>query len=270
MEFRSKLEDLMVAEELLFNATPGFGPYKRFLEDAIAHPAKMNTKLLSFLIENFTSPGETVLDPMCGSGSTGVVAALHGRNVVQVDIEEKFVKWAEEARAKVERQAVLSSKGKMQNICGDARKLSELLREVDIVLTSPPYAEVSHHSDDPKEIEHLRPGRTARVAGTAGNNENNIGQLSYVDAVVTSPPYSEAISKHAGGKCTLERVGVSTKTARSYDVIVTSPPYGEAQDGHGIAKEGYRGKKHSPTDLVGNRSYMPDKFESEQDRKSVV
>ena len=86
MEFRSKLEDLMVAEELLFNATPGFGPYKRFLEDAIAHPAKMNTKLLKFLIKNFTQQGDVILDPMCGSGSTGVVAALHGRNAVQVDI----------------------------------------------------------------------------------------------------------------------------------------------------------------------------------------
>jgi hypothetical protein len=48
------------------------------------------------------------------------------------------------------------------------------------------------------------------------------------------------------------------------DTIITSPPYGEAQDGHGIAKKGYQGKKHSPTDLVGNRSYMPNKFENEQ------
>jgi len=49
VEFRSKLEDLMPAEELIFEPTPGFGPYKRFLEHAIAHPAKMNTKLLKFL-----------------------------------------------------------------------------------------------------------------------------------------------------------------------------------------------------------------------------
>jgi len=62
----------------------------------------MNTRLLEFLIENFTNEGEVVLDPMCGSGSTGVVAALHGRNAIQVDIEEKFVRWADEAKRKLE------------------------------------------------------------------------------------------------------------------------------------------------------------------------
>jgi len=212
VEFHSHLEKVMQAEELRFKATPGFGQYKPFLEQALPHPAKANTKLLKFLIEHFTKEGDTILDPMCGSGSTGIVAAVHARNAVQIDIEEKFIKWAEEAKAKVERQAVFSKKGKITNVCGDARRLSELLKEVDVVLTSPPYA--------------------------------------------------ETISSQAGGKCTLERVGISTKTARNYDAIVTSPPYGEAQDGHGIAKEGYRGKKHSPTDLVGDRSYMPDKFES--------
>jgi len=34
VEFRSKLEDLMPAEELIFEPTLGFGPYKRFLEHA--------------------------------------------------------------------------------------------------------------------------------------------------------------------------------------------------------------------------------------------
>jgi len=176
--FRSKLEDILEAEELLFDPTPGFGRYKPFLESAIAHPAKMNTKLLEFLIDKFTRQGDTVLDPMCGSGSTGVVAALRGRHAVQVDIEKKFVDWAEEARRKVEAQATLTPKGRIQNICGDARKLSELLKNVD--------------------------------------------------------------------------------------VVVTSPPYGKAQTGSGIAKKGYQGSKHSPTDLVGKRSYMPDKFESEE------
>jgi len=178
VEFRSKLEDIMVTEELRFNPSPSFGQYKLFLEQAIPHPAKMNTKLLKFLIKQFTKEGDTVLDPMCGSGSTGVVASLLNRNAVQVDIEKKFVDWAEQAKRKVEAQATLTPKGSIRNICGDSRKLSEILQKVD--------------------------------------------------------------------------------------VIVTSPPYGEAQDGHGIAKEGYRGKKHSPTDLVGNRSYMPDKFESQQ------
>jgi len=57
MEFKSKLEEIMPAKELLFDPTPSFGKYKPFLEHAIAHPAKMNTELLTFLILEFTKPG---------------------------------------------------------------------------------------------------------------------------------------------------------------------------------------------------------------------
>jgi len=38
-EFRSRLEEILTAEELRFKPTPGFGRYKPFLEHAIAHPA---------------------------------------------------------------------------------------------------------------------------------------------------------------------------------------------------------------------------------------
>lgn len=46
--------------------------------------------MLEFLILNFTNEGDIILDPMAGSGSTGVVAALHNRNAIQIDIEPKF------------------------------------------------------------------------------------------------------------------------------------------------------------------------------------
>jgi len=241
VEFRSKLEDLMPAEELIFEPTPGFGPYKRFLEHAIAHPAKMNTKLLKFLIKNFTQQDDVILDPMCGSGSTGVVAALHGRNAVQVDIEKKFVDWAEEAKRKVEAQATLTAKGLIRNICGDSRKLSELLKEADVVVTSPPYSETIHkRADYSKRVERLE-GK--------GIDFQSLGKSVQLQD-------GEEYVKSEGNIANLPHGEISA--------IITRPPYGEAQDGHGIAKEGYRGDKHSPTDLVGKRSYMPDKFESEQ------
>ncbi|MEM2294156.1 MAG: DNA methyltransferase [Thermoproteota archaeon] len=89
-EFVSAVEKIMSAEELFFKPTPAFGKYRRFLEHAVAHPAKMNTELLEFLVKRFTRLGDTVLDPMAGSGSTGVVCALHGRNCVQVEVEPQF------------------------------------------------------------------------------------------------------------------------------------------------------------------------------------
>ena len=101
-EFHGKLEDLMTTEELFFDSTPGFGSfYKKYLSHAIAHPAKMNTKLLNFLIEQFTKEGDTVLDPMCGSGTTLVVAKRLGRNYIGIDINAEYVEMAKKRLSKI-------------------------------------------------------------------------------------------------------------------------------------------------------------------------
>jgi len=48
-EFISELENIMQAEELLFDPTPGFGLYKQYFpSEAVSHPAKMNTRLVEF------------------------------------------------------------------------------------------------------------------------------------------------------------------------------------------------------------------------------
>ncbi|MGB9615635.1 MAG: DNA methyltransferase, partial [Fervidobacterium sp.] len=132
----------MEATELDLPATPAFGKYKEFLSHAELHPAKANTNLIEFLILQYTKEGDTILDPMAGSGSTGVIAALHGRNAILVELEEKFVKWIKQAIENVEKTQTLAPKGKIWVIHGDARKLSELLKnETDIVITSPPYGD---------------------------------------------------------------------------------------------------------------------------------
>ena len=256
-EFHSKLEDLMTTEELFFDSTPGFGSfYKKYLSHAIAHPAKMNTKLLNFLIEQFTKEGDTVLDPMCGSGSTGVVAALHGRNAVQVDIEKKFVDWAEEAKKKVEIQATLTAKGSIRNICGDSRQLSSLLKEVDVVVTSPPYSEgIGHDSGDKASEEHKERLEMQRRYTRQMTSKENIAHLPHgnVDAVITSPPYAdqevgkgirkkrwEKIKDREGFKGRKEwKTGTPSHYSESeenignlkYDAVITSPPYADTKKG---------------------------------------
>jgi len=49
----------------------------------------------------------------------------------------------EKARKNVEKLPTLTPKGRIANICGDARNLSELLGkgQTDAVITSPPYSE---------------------------------------------------------------------------------------------------------------------------------
>jgi predicted RNA methylase len=149
--FRSKLEDLMPAVELVFPPTPAFGDYRPYLEHAVEHPAKANVFLLEFLILKYTEEGDTILDPLSGSGSTGVVAALHGRNAILVEIEPKFYEFIVMAKEKVERAETLTKKGWIVPILGDARKLSGLLTDaVDVCVTSPPYAETELSGGDPE------------------------------------------------------------------------------------------------------------------------
>jgi len=182
-------------------------------EEAVAHPAKMNTKMLAFLIEKFTLPGDVVLDPMAGTGSTGVVAALHGRNAVCVELEEKFWRWMEKARRNVEKHPTLTPKGRIVNIRGDARKLSELLqKEADIIVTSPPYSESLQTKHDwerenrkflEKTRDKKRKGKQwvyARPGDGYSKNRDNIGNLPHgrIDAVITSPPYEGTLSRKQG------------------------------------------------------------------------
>jgi len=185
----------MPAEELPFKPTPAFGEYKHFLEHAIAHPAKANTKLLEFLVEKFTKEGDTVLDPMAGSGSTGVVAALHGRNAVQVELEPKFYGWMEKAKENVEKHPTLTPKGWIKNICGDARRLSELLSQADAVITSPPYLRSANSGAG---INRQREGDVKIGCSTVGrtvehpNAVDNLKDYGSIDTVITSPPYADA------------------------------------------------------------------------------
>ena len=62
------------------------------------HPAEKSVGLLKYLISNSTVEGETVLDPMCGSGSALVAAEELGRGWIGIEIEPK---WYEVAKARI-------------------------------------------------------------------------------------------------------------------------------------------------------------------------
>jgi len=59
------------------------------------HPTQKPISLLEALINNSSNPGEVVLDPFMGSGSTGVAACNTGRNFVGYEIDENYFKIAE-------------------------------------------------------------------------------------------------------------------------------------------------------------------------------
>lgn len=60
------------------------------------HPAQKPVKLLKRLIEIFTDPGDTVIDPCFGSGSTARACIETGRNFYGFEINKEFYRRAKE------------------------------------------------------------------------------------------------------------------------------------------------------------------------------
>lgn len=60
------------------------------------HTTQKPIDLMLRLVELFTDPGDTVLDPYCGSGTTGVACLRLGRNFVGCEMDETYAETARE------------------------------------------------------------------------------------------------------------------------------------------------------------------------------
>ncbi|MEU6246041.1 DNA methyltransferase [Glycomyces sp. NPDC047010] len=177
------------------------------------HPAKMWPAIARSAIERYSRPGEVVLDPMAGVGTTLVEGILAGRNAYGVDLEAG---WVEQARANAEAAM------RQQPTCwgevfqGDAGNLAVLLEgkqlaaPVDMVLTSPPYGAVTHGQPD-----------TARVTGGAIRNRDHRyseGRASAASLVTSSLPRLEGGLERvfAGCAAALKPGGFMVVTARPF------------------------------------------------------
>jgi len=55
------------------------------------HPTVKPASLMRYLVRLVTPPGGTVLDPFCGSGSTGVAAVREGFGFIGVDLDPRYI-----------------------------------------------------------------------------------------------------------------------------------------------------------------------------------
>lgn len=60
------------------------------------HPNEKNVDFIKFLIEVSTNPGDHVLDPFMGSGTTGIAATITGRNFTGVELDTNYYNIAKE------------------------------------------------------------------------------------------------------------------------------------------------------------------------------
>lgn len=55
------------------------------------HPTQKPLEVLRRLVAMCTNEGDTVLDPFCGSGTTGVACVLLQRNFIGIDLDESYL-----------------------------------------------------------------------------------------------------------------------------------------------------------------------------------
>ncbi|HMB23680.1 MAG: DNA methyltransferase [Chloroflexota bacterium] len=142
----------------------------------LVHPAKFPETMAQEFIEFFTKQGQTVLDPMAGTGSTLVAALRAGRNSYGIELNPKYAEIAKqiigEERATLGEQ-VVNLKSEIVN-GNAAHAIDYQFPLIDYVLTSPPYwdmlrakgAETQkkrrattdldvHYSDDPNDLGNV-------------------------------------------------------------------------------------------------------------------
>jgi DNA modification methylase len=146
-----KTPDIPLAVWPCAQRTSQWQRHGRYLPDSNRHPAKMLPELARRAIETYSRPGDLVVDPMCGIGTTLVEGTHLDRRAIGIELEPR---WAELAEANLAHARNHGAPGDGRVIRGDARDLHRLLthdtrrnsvaalpyQRVDLVLTSPPYA----------------------------------------------------------------------------------------------------------------------------------
>ena len=77
------------------------GHGKGSLDDVFSHPGTFPEALARDHILSWSNPGDVVLDPMCGSGTTLKMALQYGRKCIGIDISAEYIELTRERIAKV-------------------------------------------------------------------------------------------------------------------------------------------------------------------------
>jgi len=96
------------------------------------------------IILRYSKPGETVLDQMCGSGTTLIECKLLGRNAIGVDINLNCIMLTlDRLNFEYSPLDLNFPKAKIKTYMGDARNLNLIEDEsIDLIATHPPYASI--------------------------------------------------------------------------------------------------------------------------------
>ena len=142
-------------------------------KDVILHPAKYPEELVRMYLNHFSHKGDSVFDPMSGTGSTQVAALKLKRITYGVELSPLFHRIAKERC-----QENAGQEGKFKLIQGDARKIATMkFPTMDYVITSPPYWDMLNMKG--AEIQAAR--RQKGLKTSYSDNTNDLGNESDYD-----------------------------------------------------------------------------------------
>src|SRR5687767_15959591 len=96
MNMKNKLNDLSNKAWLKFQKSWFIHNPPPRKKGVLVHPAKFPETMAQEFIEFFTKQGETVLDPMAGTGSTLVAALRAGRSSYGIELNPKYAEIAKQ------------------------------------------------------------------------------------------------------------------------------------------------------------------------------
>jgi SAM-dependent methyltransferase len=147
--------------------------YLGFAESSFEHKAKANLNWLAWLINTYTDPGDTILDPLAGTGST-LLAALNGRPTVAGDVEPYWASLLDNnARRLTTHHLIIAP---ILTAQWDAARLPVADQSVGAIVASPPYFDL--FSDWNRKQANYLDGRHVGPNGLCyGDHPHQIGNL---------------------------------------------------------------------------------------------
>lgn len=136
-KIKNRLNDLSGKEWIKFTKS-WFVHIPKGRDKKILHPACFPESIAADFIKFFTKPGQVVLDPFLGTGSTLIAAKQNGRHGIGIEVYKKYEKLSKQ------RISEFSGDGKALVIRGDSKNLEKIFKKnslpkANLCITSPPY-----------------------------------------------------------------------------------------------------------------------------------
>jgi len=144
------------------------------------HGATFPATLVGRVIKLYSQEGDLILDPFLGTGTTLVVAKKLKRYGIGLELYEKYATIAKQSLIQMD----LWEEYPQRVICDDCRNLLQYVEpnSVQLMLTSPPYADFIHRSVQDRKKSHKNSILVTENLSTVkpyGDDQRDFGNLDY-------------------------------------------------------------------------------------------